>query len=62
MGRHKGSQNKEPQRTPETIHFTTEQRIEFLANLIVDSITEDQDLDEELLKRIKEEHAAITTA
>lgn len=61
MGRRKGSINQKPQRVPETVLLTTEQRIEFLANLIVDRIAQDQAAGRKLLKRIERTYAARTT-
>lgn len=38
---------------PDTINFTTEQRVEFIANLIVARILEDKANDCDLLKSLK---------
>jgi len=38
---------------PDTINFTTEQRVEFIANLIVARILEDKANDYDLLKSLK---------
>lgn len=61
MGRLKGSVNKAPQRVPETVHMTAEQRLELLANLIVDRIIQDRNEGQKLLKRIEGKYAARTT-
>jgi hypothetical protein len=53
MGRAKGSQNKEQQKAPHTVELTTEQKLEFLANLIVDRVEADQSSGQELLKSIE---------
>jgi hypothetical protein len=53
MGRVVGSTNKQPPRVPETVQMTTEQKIEFLANLIVDRILEDQKTGKKILRRIR---------
>ena len=42
MGRRKGSKNKKPTVDPLHTVMTAEERLEFLANLIVDRIEEDQ--------------------
>jgi hypothetical protein len=55
MGRVMGSTNKQPPRVPETVQMTTEQKIEFLANLMVDHILEDQKTGKEILRRIRRE-------
>lgn len=59
MGRTKGSQNKEPQKAPHTVDLTTEQKLEFLANLIVDRIEADQRNGQELLKSIEGSKNAV---
>jgi hypothetical protein len=64
MGRTKGSINKDPSTVPATVFLSTEERIEFLANLIVDRIIEDQTNDDELFKTIRgtDATATVTTA
>lgn len=52
MSRPKGSSNRETATGPDSISYTTEQRLEFIANLIVDSITQDEANGGELLHRI----------
>lgn len=52
MSRPKGSKNSQSLATPDTVQFTTEQRIVFIANLIVDRILEDLAKDQPLLKEI----------
>jgi hypothetical protein len=54
MPRPKGSKNKNSS-VPHTINMTTQERIEFLANVIVDAIQEDQKNSQPLLKKIKAE-------
>lgn len=56
--------NKNIQKIPYTVELTTEQKLEFLANLIVDRITEDQNKGRKLLKQIGGTNVArtITTA
>lgn len=54
MGRTKGSKNKNSP-VPHTISMTTQERIEFLANVIVDAIQEDLRNGQPLLKKIKAE-------
>lgn len=59
MGRTKGSKNKEVKdRTPHTVELTTDGKLEFIANLIVDHISEDQSNGAKLLERIENSHAA----
>jgi len=58
MARTKGSTNKNSPTVPDTVLFTTEQRIEFLANLIVDRVLEDKANGQKLLKRIGGRHDA----
>jgi len=48
--------------TPDTILFTTEERIEFIARLIVERINEDENNDFELLKKIEAEYGSKKTA
>jgi hypothetical protein len=52
MARLKGSKNKNSSALPEYSLLTSEQRIEVLANLIVDRILEDQNSGEKLLSKI----------
>lgn len=52
MSRLKGKSNKKPPAAPDTVEFTTEQRLEFIANLIVDRILEDKANEQTLLKKI----------
>jgi hypothetical protein len=54
MGRTKGSKNKNSA-TPTYFHLSMGERVELLANLIVDKIIEDQTSDKTLLKKIEEE-------
>jgi hypothetical protein len=52
MARTKGAKNKIPVHTPDICALTPEQRIELLANLIIDRIVEDQAADQKLLRSI----------
>ncbi len=60
MARTKGSLNKEPARIPHTVLLTTDERLEFLANVIVDRILEDQAKGQELLLHIEGNRDATT--
>jgi hypothetical protein len=42
MSKPKGSTTEEATAAPDTIKFTTEERVEFIASLIVERIIEDQ--------------------
>lgn len=56
MSRPQGSKNKEQQlATPDTVLFSTGERIKFIADLIVTRITEDEVEGFPLLKAIKKE-------
>ena len=52
MGRTKGSKNKKPTIDPLHTVMTTEERLDFLARLIVERIEEDQTSGRKLLERI----------
>ena len=52
MGRRKGSKNKKPTIDPLHTVMTTEERLDFLARLIVERIKEDQTSGRKLLERI----------
>lgn len=54
MSRPKGSKNKQSIATPDTVQFSTEERVAFLAGLIADRIAEDEAAGFPLLKQIKE--------
>jgi hypothetical protein len=54
MSGHQGEQ-QQAIATPDTVQFTTEQRIEFLAQLITDRIVEDEANGFPLLRTIQEE-------
>lgn len=54
MPRLKGSKNKNSS-MPHTVNMTTQERIEFLANVIIDAIQEDLKNGQPLLKKIKAE-------
>jgi hypothetical protein len=56
MSRPIKSTSKQSLAIPDTVSLTSEQRIEFLANLIVDRIVEDKASGETLLKRIRGDH------
>ena len=58
MARTTGSTNKNPPAVPDTVLLTTEERIEFLANLIVDRMLEDHANGQKLLKSIGGSHDA----
>lgn len=53
MSEHQGSKQSSRLATPDTVLFTTEERIEFIAQLIVERIVEDQNNGFELLKKIE---------
>jgi hypothetical protein len=57
MARLKGSTNKHISSQPVTIALSTEGRLEFLANIIVDRIIDDQNSGQALLKSIKSDYA-----
>ena len=52
MGRRKGSKNKKPTIDPLHTVMTAEERLDFLARLIVEHIEEDQTSGRKLLERI----------
>lgn len=52
MGRRKGSKNKKPTIDPLHTVMTNEERLDFLASLIVDRIEQDQANGRELLAKI----------
>ncbi len=54
MSRPKGSKNQQAIATPDTVHFTVEERIKFIADLIADRIAEDEADGFPLLKKIQE--------
>lgn len=56
MGKSIQSQFVKP---PHTIEMTTEERVEFLANLIVERIMTDQQDGQVILKRIERHHATL---
>jgi hypothetical protein len=57
MARTVGSKNQKPAIVPHTVELSTEEKIEFLATLIVDRINEDLADGQKLLKRIEGHHA-----
>ena len=52
MARIKGSQNKKLAPPPITVTLTTEERLIYLANLIVERILSDQQKDQSLLRKL----------
>jgi hypothetical protein len=62
MSRPIGSKNKNARLFSPSSYMTSEERIEFLANIIVDRIMEDQSSGQKLLKDIEGTHAARTLA
>ena len=52
MSRTKGSANKNPPAVPDTVNFSTEERLELIASLIVDRILDDQATGQSLLKAL----------
>ncbi|QHN43023.1 hypothetical protein GII36_04160 [Candidatus Mycosynbacter amalyticus] len=54
MSRPKGSKNQQAIATPDTVQFTVEERIKFIADLIADRIAEDEADGFPLLKKIQE--------
>ena len=57
MGRKAGSKNLIAPRPPHTVELTTDEKIEFLAALMIDRISADMANGQELLKRIEGEYA-----
>ena len=55
------NKNKQALAVPDTILLTTAERIELIANLIVDRIVEDETVDFTLLKEIKATHGTKPT-
>jgi hypothetical protein len=53
MSRTVGSKNQKPAIVPHTVELSTEEKIEFLATLIVERISEDLADGQKLLKRIE---------
>lgn len=58
MSRPKGSKNKPKPAVVETFSYTTEQRIQLLADLLVERIVEDQRNGHHLLELLGGQHAA----
>lgn len=54
MSRPQGSKNKQSIATPDTVQFSVEERIEFIADLIATRIAEDEADGFPLLKQIEE--------
>ncbi len=55
MGRVKGSKNKEELVRPVTSSLSPQERINLLANLIIDKIQEDQRNGQEIFKQLNKE-------
>jgi len=55
------NKDKQALAVPDTILLTTAERIEFIANLIVDRMAEDETADFALLKKIKVTHGTKPT-
>jgi len=62
MARSIGSKNKKISGQPVTISLSVQERLEFLANIIVDRIMEDQNNGQKLLKQIGGKHDTGTIA
>lgn len=60
MARPKGSKNKNSSALPQYTALSTDERLEVLANLIVDKILEDQTSGRKLLSEIEGGHATAT--
>lgn len=58
MARTKGSTNKVTVQVPEFCSLSAEQRLELLANLVVDQILADQAHHKKLLRKIKRQNDA----
>lgn len=58
MSRPKGSKNQQAIATPDTVQFSVEERIKFIADLIADRIAEDEADGFPLLKKIQEADSA----
>jgi len=54
MGRTKGSVNKQPKPLPDTAYLIAEQRVDFLANVIIERIQQDLKSGGKLLKKLQE--------
>jgi hypothetical protein len=54
MGRTKGSLNKQPKPLPDTTYLAAEQRVKFLAQIIIERIQDDLKNDKKLLKKSQE--------
>lgn len=59
MSRPKGSKNKAKTELVETFSYTTEQRVQLIADLIVERIIEDRRNGRNLLELLGEQHAAL---
>ncbi len=58
MSRPKGSTNKVSVQTPTECSLTPEERLEFIANLMLDRIVADQSGNKKLLRKIKRQSGA----
>jgi len=56
MARIKGTKNLHPSPPPETILLSDEERLTFLANLIIDRVFSDENTDFKLLDRLVQSH------
>ena len=61
MSRPQGNKNKQALAVPDTVLLTTEERIEFIASLIVNRIAEDETDGFVLLEKIKATHGTKQT-
>ena len=55
------NKDKQALAVPDTVLLTTQERIEFIASLIVERIAEDETVDFTLFKRIKATHGTKQT-
>jgi hypothetical protein len=64
MGRTKGSKNKDSMARPDTSELSVDERLQLVANLIIDRIQEDEKNDLKLLKQLEREEKAkcLTTS
>ncbi len=60
MTRTKGSENKQTNERPPTCELNTEQRLQLIANLIIDRIAYDQQNNQDLEKIPEQEMKCIT--
>jgi hypothetical protein len=60
MARTKGSKNKLATESPATVRLTTDEKINFLANIIVERISDDLKNGKKLLRKVRRDDAART--